>query len=201
MRVGDAQFSSTLHNVTAYCFGTIGLDDCSHDFSLRRWDLEFVGQNNTVTKYYYQNTTARNTDSLSSVKSFSYTTDFAQSLFNITFQDTIKHTIISESQKTFVGTSNSFEIDWADYNNDGVVNGTDTSAAQAAFGSSDSYWDFNRDGTVDVSDVARVAYHYRQSFGIANFPSQGRPIKTLDPQWKNSCSVFLDPAKGYCNSF
>jgi hypothetical protein len=200
--IGSTLFSSTFHNVTTYCIDLAGDNvGCGQDFSLTSSDLIFLGQNNTVTKYFYENTTIRALDNFNVARTFSQALDFAQSHFLVTIHDLRSGATYTRVLTTFVGTSNPFEIDWADYDNDGSVNRTDTSAAQAAFGTSDRYWDFDRDGTVDVTDVARVSYHYGQSFGIANFPSQGFTIKTIDPQWKRSCSIFSDPAKTYCATF
>ncbi|OLE92103.1 MAG: hypothetical protein AUF79_00400 [Crenarchaeota archaeon 13_1_20CM_2_51_8] len=231
-------FVSTTHNVTIICIVPRNNQSCPDgDFIVNSGVTRFVGLNDTVTKYNISNHYNASAPPLPYEQIFSSTTtqsttvDYAQSYwqFNITDQQSggsnpgvCTHRFCVWTRAQFVGTSNAFELDWADGNNDGVVNNTDLNNVSAKYGKPDSYWDFDRSGTVDATDIARVSIHGGRSFGIANYPGQGclsnsvessnqtacpplfgypATTQTQVPRqgWKSLCGVFPDPDKTYCN--
>jgi hypothetical protein len=95
----------------------------------------------------------------------------------------------------FVGIYKPFEIDWADSNNDGRVNGTDLNSINTAMFTTDTYWDFNRDGSVNYLDYGMFGSLWSSTFGLARFPGHGLPDKTMDPGWKALCYIFREPGQ------
>jgi outer membrane protein assembly factor BamB len=107
----------------------------------------------------------------------------------------------------FDDSARQFAFDWADCNNDGVIDIVDLVCVARCFGSNIHspnwaecrYFDFYLDGVVNIRDLVKVAL----LFGVKEnppFPGEGQPIRVMDPVWKNQCA-YLPPADAaYCNS-
>ncbi len=99
-----------------------------------------------------------------------------------------------------------FRLDWADWDNSGVIDILDL--AQTAFcfdktsnstlWTSCKYWDFNLQNKITILDIAIVAFYFDTHLS-AGYPGQGLPPAQMDPYWKTVCSQLPQPDQNYCN--
>jgi len=232
--LNDAHTSivSETQNVTFYCTNGSGsneIKDCSTDFTMTYWERDFAGTNNTATQY--QNNTLMNGNiprgdmdncTLCLTTTYSSTVDYVQTYWKINFTDNFPpHGKITRSREQFIGTINAFRIDWADYDNDGSIAITDLANIAHYYGQTctapgtpQCYWDFDRNSTVDQTDVnlAGSSTYFGKAYTISHYPGQGCHSYFLDslnvsanchPQryygWKDLCTTFPDTLdENYC---
>jgi outer membrane protein assembly factor BamB len=107
----------------------------------------------------------------------------------------------------FDDSARQFEFDWADCNNDGVIDIVDLVCVSSCFGSNIhsanwakcKYEDFYLDGVVNIRDLVKVAL----LFGMKEnspFPGEGQRLRVMDPVWKSQCSYLTGADAAYCNS-
>ncbi len=94
-----------------------------------------------------------------------------------------------------------FELDWADYDNNGKVTITDIAVAAFVFDHPSLYWDLDLNGVLDITDFAIVAFHFDQSFPDLNsYMGKGVSPGAMDPAWKQLCLALPQPYKSYCQT-
>ncbi len=94
-----------------------------------------------------------------------------------------------------------FELDWADYDNNGKVTIIDIAVVAFVFDHSNLYWDLDLNGVVDIIDISVAAFHFGQSFPDLNsYMGKGVSPGAMDPAWKQLCLALPQPYKSYCQT-
>ncbi|HLE64552.1 MAG TPA: hypothetical protein VI816_00330 [Candidatus Bathyarchaeia archaeon] len=94
-----------------------------------------------------------------------------------------------------------FELDWADYDNNGVINILDIAQAAFVFDQPHNYWDFSLNGIVDILDIALIAFYFDRTFPLPDYPGEGHPAGQVDPSWPGVfCNNLPDPPRTYCQT-
>lgn len=92
-----------------------------------------------------------------------------------------------------------FELDWADFENNGKVDIIDVAHAALAFDETHKYWDLNLNNITDVVDIATIALRFDGRFpNPEKYPGKGSPPGTMDPRWKEVCGLLPQPHQTYC---
>lgn len=95
-----------------------------------------------------------------------------------------------------------FEIDWSDYDNNGIVDINDVAQAAIVFDLPSAYWDLDVNGVTDINDIAIVAINFDVAFsslGLTSYPGTGYAQGKMDFGWKAVCSSLPEPHRTYCN--
>ena len=94
-----------------------------------------------------------------------------------------------------------FEMDWADYNNDGIITILDIAQAAILFDQPSNYWDLSLNGIVDILDIALIALYFDRTFPLPDYPGEGHPGGAVDPGWPGLfCDNLPDPPRTYCQT-
>ena len=97
-----------------------------------------------------------------------------------------------------------FQLDWADYDNNGIVNIIDQTSLSPYYGKTCSiltgtdrsnciYWDWNLDGKIGIVDLATFSFWY----GFQTDSGAGRSQYALDLKW-SGCKMLTGDFYNYC---
>ncbi len=112
----------------------------------------------------------------------------------------------SQSVPVTITPNQEFQLDWADYDNTGIVNIIDQTSISPYYGktcssltgtdrSSCTYWDWNLDGKIGIVDIAHFSYWY----DFQTDAGAGRPQYALDLKW-SGCTMLTGDSYNYCTA-
>jgi len=93
-----------------------------------------------------------------------------------------------------------FEMEWSDYDNDGLIGILDIAQAAFVFDQPSFYWDLNLNGRTDIVEIATVAFFFDRSFGLpGTYPGELSLPGQMDPGWSGAfCDNLPEPPRTYC---
>lgn len=208
--------SGTFNSVTHTFVSGVSCPECwEPDWLVESVEYRFYGLKNITEQRYYVPEVIHHPSSGYGLPQASYTDNSGQVDFALTYA---KITIFdfcpnennckpgdryTATARAFVGFRESFEVDWADSNNNGIVDQADSDSLQSVYDQPDAYWDFNMNGIVDIVDASLFAIHFDKQWPLQPYPGQSAPsqnlsVKTLQtPIWQSSCPTLPGPHRAY----